>query len=161
MYLAQLLATPAGSYVIAIPATIACALLLVGIGLAVSRRQSPELVRRHSGADTYWSIQPEQIVRPEGVLTREHQPLHAASVDDEDTVDLTADLESYVSVGRRAVDSPVRHQEVAPNWVPPVGDLRIAILETATAEYLFVKQPKDQLRPRLVRSYVHTGAVQL
>lgn len=142
------------------PASMLCGLMLLGIGLAVSRTEATQSIRRHTGAQTYWSIQPEQIVRPEGVLTREHRPLHAASIDDDDTVDLTADLESYVSVGRRAVDSPVRHQEVSPNWVPPVGDPRIAILETATAEYLFVKQPKDQLRPRLVRPYMLTSAVQ-
>lgn len=159
MYLAQLLATPAGSYVIAIPATIACALLLVGIGLAVSRRQSPELVRRHSGADTYWSILPEKLDSSVGVLHPVRGPRHAAPVDDEDTIVLDIDgMETWESVGRRAEDSPVRHTQVPQDWRPPIGSLRIAILETPTAEYLFARKPKDQLVPRVVRPYM-TGAV--
>lgn len=160
MYLAQLLATPAGSYVIAIPATIVCALILVGIGLAVSRKQSSELVRRHSGADTYWTVLPEKLESSVGVLTPDRGPRHAAPANDEDTVVLDIEgMEMWESVGRRAVDSPVRHTQVPQDWRPPIGSLRIAILETATAEYLFVKQPKDQLRPRSVRPYMLTGVV--
>lgn len=141
------------------PASALCGLLLLGIGLAVSRPEAAQTIRKHTGAQTYWSIQPEQLSRPEGVLTAEHRPRHGVSIDEDDTVDFSADLESYVSVGRRAVDSPVRHQEVPSHWVPPVGDVRIAILETATAEYLFVKKAKDQLAPRMVRPYMTADLV--
>lgn len=142
-----------------IPASILCALILVGIGLAITRKQSPQLVRRHSGADTYWSIQPEQLDRPEGVLTVEHAPRHYA--DDDDTIILNiSEMEAWESVGRRAVDSPVRHAPVDALWMPPISDIRIALLTTPTAEYLFARKPHDQLSPRIVRPYMLTSVVQ-
>lgn len=150
---------------ITIPASLLCALLLVGIGLAVTRTQSPQLIRKHAGADTYWSVQPERIDHVEGVLTTEHQPKHSRIIDDvndaigNDTVVLPGMMEMWESVGRRAVDSPVRHQRVHDYWMPPIGDIRITLLQTPTAEYLFARKSKDQLQPRMVRPYMLTRAV--
>jgi hypothetical protein len=157
--LSQALSSPAASYVIAIPASILVAIILVAIGLAVTRVPRPQIIRRHSGADTYWSVQPEQLNRVEGVLTAEHRPRHYADDSDDTMVLHTEDMEAWETVGRRAVDSPVRHVPVPPHWAPPIGDLRIAILETMTAEYLFVRQPKDQLTPRMVRPYMTADLV--
>jgi hypothetical protein len=59
-----------------------------------------------------------------------------------------------VSLGRHGMESPVRNEPVQPEWAPPVGGIRIALLDTPTAEYLFARKPKDQLNvARFVRSY--------
>lgn len=156
----------ATAFIIAVPISFLVALLLVGIGLSVSRKQSPQLIRRHSGPDTYWQLRPEQLSHSEGVLTAEHRPKHRRTVDDEifdtsedDTIILDGTIETWESYGRRGLDSPVRHEPVPSHWVPPIGELRIAILETMTAEYLFVRQPKDQLQPRMVRPYMTANVV--
>lgn len=145
--------------VVAIPAAVLCALLLVAIGLLITARPRPQLVRRHSGPDTYWQLSEMPVDRAEGVLHREHRPRHAISIDDEDTQIIGDDLESYESFGRRSADSPVRYAIVPSDWCPPIGDIRIAILETPTAEYLFARKPKDQLTPRIVRGYMTAGLV--
>lgn len=152
--------------IVAIPASILAALVLVGIGLLITSKPSPQLIRKHTGPDTYWSTTPEQLGRIEGVLTAEHRPRHNRIIDDvydiidtEETVILNGTLETWESVGRRAADSPVRHAPVPATWMPPIGEMRIAALSTATAEYLFVRKPKDQLQPRLVRSYMTSDLV--
>ena len=163
--LAQVLTSPAGSYVIAIPAIFLVAVILIAIGLFVTRTDRPQVFRRHSGRDTYWSVQPEELERSEGVLTAEHQPKHSRIIDDvydaigDDTVILDGTIETWESVGRRAVDSPVRHVPVPPSWMPPIGDIRITLLQTPTAEYLWARKPHDQLTPRVVRPYMLTGVV--
>lgn len=55
------------------------------------------------------------------------------------------DLEAYPQVGRRGRYSAVRNMRVADDWMPYIGDLRVTILLERTAEYLFVRQPVDQL----------------
>lgn len=147
--------------IIAIPVSILAAMLLVAIGLLVTAKPSPQLVRRHTGPHNYWSVQPEQIDHVEGVLHAEYKPRRYANRDDDDTTDViyTPDMEGWETTGRRGLDSPVRHQQVPTHWVPPIGNLRIAILETMTAEYLFVKKPKDSLQPQMVRPYMTTNLV--
>jgi len=54
-------------------------------------------------------------------------------------------LESYVQVGRRGRYSAARSMPVAEDWRPYIGDLRVTILLERTAEYLFVRQPVQQL----------------
>lgn len=166
MDLSQALSSPAASYVVAIPAIVLCAIVLVGIGLAVTRIPRPQIIRRHSGTDTYWSVQPEQLTRAEGVLTVEHRPKHSRIIDDvydaignDDTIILDGTIETWESYGRRSADSPVRHQPVPSDWMPPVGNVLIKILSTPTAEYLFARKPKDQLQPRLVRPYMMADLV--
>ena len=165
----NILMSPTASYVIAIPAAFFCAALLVAIGLWITRVPRSQIIRRHIGPDTYWSVQPEQLTRSEGVLHAEYiGPRHARPVDDEDTVVIETglDLEAYECVGRRGADSPVRHQLVPQDWMPPVGDIRVALLTTPTAEYLFARKPKDQLsieaqvQPRMVRGYMTSNLVQ-
>jgi hypothetical protein len=80
-----------------------------------------------------------------------------AELDFEITQELTTEfLATPVSVGRHAISSPVRHVMVPPNWAPPIGNIRITLLETPTAEYLFARKPKDQLS--LTRTqYVYAG----
>ena len=69
-----------------------------------------------------------------------------AELDFDVTVELTDAWHNPISLGRRAVGSPVRHVPVARDWMPYIGTSRIvAILETPTAEYLFARNPKDQL----------------
>lgn len=84
-----------------------------------------------------------------------------ADLDFEVAIELTTEvLATPVTIGRRAIGSPVRHMPVSCDWVPPVGHVRIAILDTPTGEYLFVRRPKDQLntrRTRYVDSYVTAG----
>lgn len=157
----------AAASIIAIPVSILAALLLFGIGLAVTRVQQPQLVRRHSGSDTYWSIQPEQIDHSEGVLTAEHRPRHSRvldtvydAIEGQDACIVDGTIETWESFGRRGLDSPVRHQKVDDDWMPPLGNIRIALLRTPTAEYLFARKPKDQLQPRLVRGYMVSDLVQ-
>jgi hypothetical protein len=82
-----------------------------------------------------------------------------AELDFEITVDLTTEFLNPVITGRRAIDSPVRHTPVAPHWAPPIGDIRIAILDTPTAEYLFVRKSKDQLAIRAHGVPRYTSAV--
>jgi len=150
--------------VVAIPTSLLAALVLVGIGLLITGKPSPQLVRRHSGPDTYWSIQPEQISHSEGVLTAEYKPRRYRddnTVDEDDsTIILDGTIETWESYGRRGADSPVRHLPVPSDWMPPLGNVRIAILETPTAEYLFARKPKDQLTTRIVRGYMTNGLVQ-
>lgn len=146
------------AFVVAIPTSILVALILVGIGLLVTAKPNPQLVRRHSGPDTYWSIQPEQISHAEGVLTAEYKPRRYA--DDDDIVVLdTDDMEGWETTGRRGLDSPVRHQPVPDHWMPPIGDMRILLLQTPTAEYLWARKPKDQLQTRMVRPYMNAHVV--
>lgn len=146
------------SYILGIPASIFCGIMLVAIGLSVTRPENGQLVRRHSARDRYWSVLPEICERSEGVL-HPSQPRHLDATDD--TTDVVGpEMEHWPTVGRRAIDSPVRHMPVPQDWRPYVGDLRIALLETCTAQYLFVRQPKDQLdttRTQFVRAYAYTG----
>jgi len=65
-----------------------------------------------------------------------------AELDFEITQDLTTEFLNPVITGRRAIDSPARHLPVPHDWTPPIGQIRIALLETPTAEYLIARRPK-------------------
>lgn len=90
-----------------------------------------------------------EYVEKEPTILHVAQHLPAPVSDDGDlTFELTVDLydmESYPQMGRRGVASIVRQQRVTDDWYPPIASVRIALLETMTAEYLFVRKPKDQL----------------
>lgn len=84
-----------------------------------------------------------------------HTSQHTAIIDpdNEDTVIVHRaeylvfeDFHQYPQMGRRGLESAVRNMRVPTSWRPPVGNVRIALLETQTAEYLFARKPKDQLR---------------
>lgn len=146
------------TYLTAIPAVAICAILLVGIGLLVTRAERAQLIPEHSTVDRYWYRQRPVGEGPTEAL-RAHRPRH---LDAEDiTPSATGpEMEQWPTVGRRSVTSPVRHLPVSDDWTPVMGALRIALLETHTAEYLFVRKPHDQLNtttPRFIRSYMYAG----
>ena len=145
------------SYILGIPSAIFCGAMLVAIGLSVTRPENPRDIRRHTGVHVYWRLQPELLERSEGVLhTGYHVPRHNADLLEDPITVMHYDLESARQVGRRGAESPARNMPVSHDWRPCSGELRIALLETRTAEYLFARKPKDQLdtaRTQFVRSY--------
>jgi hypothetical protein len=58
---------------------------------------------------------------------------------------IVEDLEMYSQVGRRGRYSAVRNVRVADDWMPYIGDRLVTVLTQSTAEFLFVRQPKNQL----------------
>ena len=147
------------TYIGAMIAIVICVLLLTGIGLAVTRRERPQLVPEHSPADRYWYRHHPIGEGPTEALRRPHRPRHLDTADTRPGV-ITPEMERWPATGRRAVTSLVRHIPVASDWRPVTGSTRIALLETPTAEYLFARRPKDQLNtttPRFIRAYMYAG----
>lgn len=66
-----------------------------------------------------------------------------AELDFDITVEITYEYLNPVQVGTHGHSSPVRNAHVASDWRPPIGNVRIALLETATAEYILARKPKD------------------
>lgn len=144
------------TYLTAIPAIAICVILLVGIGLLVTSVEQAQFLPEHSPGNRYWYRQLPVGEGPTEAL-RAHRPRHLDPDDITDTV-IGPEMDQWPSTGRRGVTSPVRHIPVTNDWKPVMGAVRIALLETHTAEYMFVKKPKDQLNvARFVRSYVFTG----
>jgi hypothetical protein len=111
------------------------ALLWIASLVAVTEFVDPPYVARHARSD-------EEIL---------------SMLEFETTVDLFTLTAEPISVGRHARESLVKVMPVDSEWAPPIGDVRIALLETPTAEYLFARRPKDQLdTSRLVRAYAYS-----
>jgi hypothetical protein len=122
------------SYVVGIPSVIFCVLMLAGIAITISSPRTSE--------------------------SRFHVPRHAADEMHDPTHVMGADIEAFIQVGRHGLSSLVRYTRVASDWNPIMGSVRIALLETHTAEYLFARKPKDQLnteRVQFVRAYAYSG----
>lgn len=81
---------------------------------------------------------PPNVPRHQAPMTTVHAELEVI----EGVVD---DLEAYVQVGRRGRYSAARNMRVADDWMPYIGDIRVTILLERTAEYLFIRQPVQQL----------------
>jgi hypothetical protein len=100
-------------------------------------------IRRHTPSGGYW---PAATV---ALMSDDVPPSHwAISNEPWREHDHTQDAPS---TGRRSVDNPAR-TIVPRDWRPPIGSLRIALMETPTSQYMIVSRP--QPRSSYVRPYV-------
>lgn len=154
-------------YTVGIPFSVLLGVMLFGIGVTITAPPRSETIRRHGTRIGRWQLPAEYVDHTEGVL-HAHEPRHldddAPSGEHTGTLSImeprSEEIMSWPQVGRRGLESIVRHTTVTENWCPYIGDPRVALLETRTAEYLFARRPKDQLdtgRTQFIRSFSYSG----
>lgn len=125
----QFMATDVFAYIVALPASLAGALIITSIGWWVTRKWTDtRQIRRHRSANTYWTSEYDPTVLEAteisgGSSRRRRADPHWDDSDHNEALDAP-------STGRRSVANPHRTR-VPADWRPVIGAQRIALM-TAT-----------------------------